>query len=49
MKVKTKPKLPHVLSDFIDVYVPAKDFMDIQTQILGRVDVDTWTSVEFLF
>jgi hypothetical protein len=28
-----------LLSHFINVYVPAKGFMDVQTLILGGVDV----------
>jgi hypothetical protein len=28
-----------LLSHFIDVYVQAKGFMDVQTQVLGGVDV----------
>jgi hypothetical protein len=28
-----------LLSHFIDVYVPAKGFMDVKTQIIGGVDI----------
>jgi hypothetical protein len=28
-----------LLSHFIDMYVPAKAFMDVQTQVLGEGDV----------
>jgi hypothetical protein len=43
------------LRHFIDVFLTAKSFMDVQTQVLGRFDVDydpvrvwyIWTVVKF--
>jgi hypothetical protein len=35
-----------LLSYFINVYVQAKGFMDVQTQVLGGVDVVYYMSVD---